>query len=84
MKIWKAASKWLVHKEPVDVYGALKILCRNKKKKRKKEILRWNPDEDKKNRRNQIKYFDRKTKLQTKGCGNDRGRNPNTEIGDLK
>lgn len=33
--------------------------------------------------RNQIKYFDRKTKLQTKGCGNDRGRNPNTEIGDL-
>lgn len=25
------------------------------------------PDEDKKNRRNQIKYFDRKTKLQTKG-----------------
>lgn len=33
--------------------------------------------------RNQMKYFDRKTKLQTKGCGNDRGRNPNTEIGDL-
>lgn len=67
----------------MDVYGALKTLCRDKKKKKKKYY-----DETqmriKRTGRNQIKYFDRKTKLQTKGCGNDRGRNPNTEIGDLK
>lgn len=54
MKTWKAASKWPVQKEPVDVYGALKILCHDKKKK---EILRWNPDEDKKNKEESDQMF---------------------------
>lgn len=30
VKTREAASQWLVQKESVDVYGALKVLCRNK------------------------------------------------------
>lgn len=39
----KGCLRMAVQKEPIDVYEALKILCKDKK-----EIVRWNPDEDKK------------------------------------